>query len=126
MDEDAPRLFTGRLELCAATPAGWGAWRVVEVSRQVTVGEVELSAPDAEGRVACRIALEPKWQRKGYATEAMGGLIDWAFSHPKVRRIVADTHRHGAASIRVLEKSGLSHVGDGDGPDMLRFELARP
>lgn len=126
MDEDAPRLFTGRLELCAANASGWGAWQVVEVSRQVAVGEVELSPPDAEGRVACRIALEPKWQRKGYATEAMGGLIDWAFSHPEVRRIVADAHRDGAASIRVLEESGLSHVGDGDGPDTLRFELARP
>jgi RimJ/RimL family protein N-acetyltransferase len=56
----------------------------------------------------------------------MGGLIDWAFSHDDVRRIRAHTYRHLPASIRVLEKNGLSHVGDGDEPDTIRFELARP
>jgi ribosomal-protein-alanine N-acetyltransferase len=67
-----------------------------------------------------------RFRRKGYATEAMGGLIDWAFSHPEVRRIRAHTYPHLAASIRVLEQNGLSHVGAGDEPGTLRFELARP
>ena len=125
MDEDAPRLFTGRLELCAANASGWGAWQVVEVSRQEVVGAIELTAPDG-GCVACRVAVDAKWQRKGYATEAMGGLIDWAFSHPEVRRIRAQAARDLPAEIRVLEDSGLSHVGDGDAPGLLRFELARP
>ena len=56
----------------------------------------------------------------------MGGLIDWAFSQPGVRRIRAEAPRRVPASIRVLEKNGLSHVGDGRAPDTLRFELARP
>lgn len=173
-DDDAPRLFTGRLELIAATPtlaraatqsaaalgellacdvppswppelmkdqqepwatqleadpklAGWSAWYIVQVKPAVLVGSIGLSGrPDGDGCVECGYALLPKYQRKGYATEAMGGLIDWAFSQPGVRRIRAHTYRHLAASIRVLEKNGLSHVGDGDEPDTIRFELARP
>jgi len=173
-DDDAPRLFTGRLELIAATPTlaraatksaaalgellacevppgwppelmkdqqepwaaqleadptltGWSAWYIVQVKPAVLVGSIGLSGrPDADGCVECGYALLPKYQRKGYATEAMGGLIDWAFSHPEVRRIRAHTYRNLPASIRVLEKNGLSHVGDGDEPDTIRFELARP
>jgi ribosomal-protein-alanine N-acetyltransferase len=121
--DDAPRVFTGRLELRAATASGWGAWQVVEVSRQRTVGSLTLSAPGGDGCVECRFELEDK---KGYATEAMGGLIDWAFSQAEVRRIRAEAPRRVPASIRVLERNGLSHVGDGAAPDTLRFELARP
>jgi ribosomal-protein-alanine N-acetyltransferase len=173
-DDDAPRLFTGRLELVAATAelaraattspeslgnllacevprgwppelmkdqeaawaaqlgaepalAGWSAWYIVQVKPAVLVGSIGLSGrPDGTGCVECGYAMLPKFQRRGYATEAMGGLIDWAFSHPEVRRIRAHTFRHLTASIRVLEKNGLSHVGDGDEPETLRFELARP
>lgn len=125
MHDDAPRLFTGRLELCATTASGWGAWRVVEVAQQNEVGTIELTAP-AGGCVECHVRLETKWRRKGYATEAMGGLIDWAFSHAEVRRIAAEAPKRAPDFIRVLEESGLSHAGDGDAPETLRFELARP
>jgi len=123
--DDAPRLFTGRLELIATTASGWGAWRVVAVAQESQVGTIELTAP-AGGCVECRVVLETKWRRKGYAAEAMGGLIDWAFSHDEVRRIAAEAPRHEADFIRVLEESGLSHTGDGGAPETLRFELARP
>jgi ribosomal-protein-alanine N-acetyltransferase len=124
-DDEAPRVFTGRLELVADGAGGWGRWQVVEVAGGAAVGSVELSVPDG-GRVDCRFAMEPKWQRKGYATEAIGGLIDWAFSQAEVRRIVAFARKTEPASIRVLEHNGLSHVGTGDDTDLLRFELARP
>lgn len=125
-DDDAPRVFTGRLELVAATAAGFGAWRVVQVTPAAPVGELELSPPDGDGCVECRYAIVERWQRKGYATEALGGIIDWAFSQPGVRCIRAHAPARAPSSIRVLERNGLSHVGDGDEPGTLRFELRRP
>jgi RimJ/RimL family protein N-acetyltransferase len=107
--------------------AGWSAWYIVQVSPPVLVGTIGLSGrPDGEGSVECGYAMVAKYSRRGYATEAMGGLIDWAFSHPEVRRIRAHTYPRLLASIRVLEKSGLSHVGPGEEPGTLRFELRRP
>ena len=126
MEDDAPRVFTGRLELVAATAAGWGAWQVLLVSSSEIVGSLELRAPDGDGRVECAYAMPARYERKGYATEAIGGIIDWAFAHPAVRRIRAHAPRAQPAAIRVLEQNGLSHVGDGDEPGTLRFELARP
>jgi RimJ/RimL family protein N-acetyltransferase len=174
VDDGAPRLFTGRLELIAATPAlaraaatsstalgellqaeiprgwppatlraqqagwaaqleadphlaGWSAWYIVQVSEPVLVGSIGFAGrPDGEGAVECGYAMVSRFQRRGYATEAMGGLIDWAFGHPEVRRIGAQTLPTLTASIRVLTKNGLSHVGAGDEPGSLRFELRRP
>ena len=126
MQDEAPRVFTGRLELVAATAAGWGAWQVLLVSSAEVIGSLELGAPDGDGGVRCAWQLPATLERKGYAAEAIGGIIDWAFSHPEVRRIRAHAPRSQAAAIRVLEQNGLSHVGDGDEPGTLRFELARP
>jgi RimJ/RimL family protein N-acetyltransferase len=126
IEDDVPRLFTGRLELVAATADGFGTWHVVQVAGGEPVGGVELTAPDGDGCVVLRVSMQPKWQKKGYATEAIGGLIDWAFSQAAVRRIRAEAPAQAAASIRVLEKNGLSHVGAGADPGTLRFELRRP
>ncbi|MDB4968560.1 MAG: acetyltransferase, ribosomal protein N-acetylase [Myxococcales bacterium] len=174
MEDDAPRLFTGRLELIAATPelaraaatsndalaellevevprgwppelmadhqnewaaelekdptlVGWQAWYVVQVTPGILVGSIGfMGKPDEDGTIECGYSFVPKYQRRGYATEAFGGLIDWAFSHDHVRRIRAHTLAHLSASIRVMEKNGLSHVGEGDEAGTLRFELTRP
>jgi hypothetical protein len=42
-----------------------------------------------------------------YATEALGALIDHAFTALGVRRLVAGTGRANAASIRLLKRVGM-------------------
>jgi ribosomal-protein-alanine N-acetyltransferase len=96
------------------------------VSPPPLVGSIGFGGrPGSDGAVEIGYSMLGSFQRRGYATEAMGALIDWAFSHPEVRRIRAHTRVDHAASIRVLEKNGLSLVGDGP-PGHARFELARP
>lgn len=172
--DEAPRLFTRRLELIAATPelaqaaasspaalgarlaaevprgwpppltadhqeewartlardptlTGWLQWYVVQVSPAVLVGTIGFGGrPDEEGTVECGYSMVPAFERRGYASEALGGLIDWAFSNAEVRRIRAHTLAHLTGSIRVLVANGLSHVGSGRDPGTLRFELRRP
>jgi ribosomal-protein-alanine N-acetyltransferase len=172
-DDDAPRLFTRRLELIAATAglakaavddeaelarelqaevpagwppvlygehqqqfaerlardpgmAGWLVWYAVQIDPPVLVGTVGLSGPpDDDGAVELGYSMVDRFQRKGYASEAVGALIDWAFSQPGVRKIRAHTFPNLAASIRVMERNGLRFVGDGDEPGTIRFELAR-
>jgi hypothetical protein len=42
-------------------------------------------------------------QRQGYATEAVGALLSWAFQGPAVQMVVADTLPGLTPSIRVME-----------------------
>jgi RimJ/RimL family protein N-acetyltransferase len=106
---------------------GWSAWFVVAASARELVGSIGFCGHASdEGVVEIGYALIDKHQRRGLATEAMGALIDWAFAHEHIRRVRAHTLAHLPAAIRVLEKNGLSHVGAGDAPGTLRYELARP
>jgi len=69
-----------------------------------------------------------KHQRQGYATEAVRGLLRWAFQNPEVQRVVADTLPGLTPSIRVMEKSGFAFVGEGpveDGMRTIWYELTR-
>jgi len=53
-------------------------------------------------------ALAPSQQRRGYAVEAADALVDWAFRHLGLARIVATTTVDNAASIAVMRRLGMS------------------
>ncbi|MGH7701955.1 MAG: GNAT family N-acetyltransferase, partial [Gemmatimonadales bacterium] len=64
-------------------------------------------------------------QGAGYASEAVAALSRWAFSHPEVSRVIAETYPELGASRRVLERNEFRLAGSGSEERLLRFELAR-
>lgn len=52
-------------------------------------------------------AISPAHQRRGYAVEAARAMIDYAFEHLHLRRIVAETGYDNHASIGVMKKLGM-------------------
>ncbi len=58
----------------------------------------------------------------GYATEAVAALLEWAFSHSEVKRIIAETYPTLTESIGVMEKNGFRFIGGGSGPGIIRYE----
>lgn len=55
--------------------------------------------------------LFPKFWGKGLATEMAKGLIKFGFEECQLHRIEAGVATQNAASIRVLEKSGMKQEG---------------
>jgi RimJ/RimL family protein N-acetyltransferase len=106
--------------------AGWWAWYFVRRSDRMLVGAGGLKGPPlADGTVEIGYSLFEEFHRQGYGTEAAGGLIEWAFSHPGVTRVVAETYPELTGSIRVMEKNGLRFIGAGSEDRVIRFELPR-
>ncbi len=58
-------------------------------------------------------SLLPAYQGRGYATEAMNAFVAWAFHHPFLQAVVAQTYPTLPASIRVMQKAGLTFAGAG-------------
>ena len=52
-------------------------------------------------------AISPDYQHQGFATEAAQALIDYAFKHLHLKRIVAETDYTNIGSIRVMQKLGM-------------------
>ena len=84
--------------------------------------------PDETGTVELGYAVLPEFQRRGYAREAVRGMLEFAFSDSRVRRVIAHTLEHLIPSRGVLETSGFDFVGLGNDPtepDATPYEMMR-
>jgi ribosomal-protein-alanine N-acetyltransferase len=55
------------------------------------------------------------FQRKGYMTEAVGGMIEWAKTRPAIKAIIASTDLTNVASWAVLERNHFIKYGATEG-----------
>ena len=77
--------------------------------------------------------LAPEERGKGYGTEVVKLLVEYAFRHLNLHKVWAKVHADNGASIRVLEKNGFTLAGrlrdhvwsDGRYLDGLFYELIR-
>jgi RimJ/RimL family protein N-acetyltransferase len=104
------------LERAPGGPGGWVQFTVETLEDDRLVGDVGLRvAEDEPGVVMVGYTMAPAAQGKGYATEAVGALVDYAFRtlDATVARAYADASN--APSVRVGEKVGLVIVERFDG-----------
>ncbi|MFC4559060.1 GNAT family N-acetyltransferase [Virgibacillus kekensis] len=95
---------------------GWGVWFIILKETREVVGDIGFKgSPDLKGNVEIGYGVSPMHQGKGYATEAVAGIIYWAFETGAVKQITAECLNDNFASIRVLEKTGMQRTCfDGD------------
>lgn len=71
-------------------------------------------APDANGSVEIGYGIDPLYQGKGYMTESVRALVQWAFQHPECREVTArGVLKSNLASQHVLVNVGMQlYAGD--------------
>ncbi len=52
-------------------------------------------------------AINPTFQGQGYATEAAQAMVDYAFQHLRLKRVIATTTYENSASMGVMRKLGM-------------------
>ena len=93
---------------------------------RVIIGDGGFKGPPADdGTVEIGYSLVQPYRNRGYTTEAVKALVSWAFQHPQVTRVIAETQLGNIASIRVLQKAGFAEVGPGSQRSLVRFEMNR-
>ncbi len=75
------------------------------------------------GTLEIGYSMLSEYQRRGYATEAVRSMLQWAFSSLKKDLIIAHTYPYLKASIRVLEKNGFLFKGKGREEGTILYEL---
>jgi ribosomal-protein-alanine N-acetyltransferase len=107
---------------------GWSFWYLVDKSSQPEelLGICGFKGrPDGKGSVEIGYSVLSQYRNKGLATEAASRLVDWAFGHPHVTEVSAETLPHLRQSIRVLEKNGFSFTGQGSEQGVIRYAMHR-
>lgn len=86
----------------------------LKTKARTLIGLVSAQAePIATHEVEIGYVTAPSHAGRGYATEAILGLIDTVFNLTEVRHVVANTRAINPASRRVLEKCGFEPTGSG-------------
>ena len=128
-DRPAREFFLGVLR-ARPEAVGWTVWYVIlpdaDDRLRLAIGAIgACGPPDEQGEIMIGYSLVDPYRGHGYATESLRGFLDWAFRHPGLRRVVADTFAELPASIRVLQKNGFQPCGEGSDPGSIRFHLVR-
>jgi len=123
-----PHVFDWLRGLYARQPeqAGWHryvALRQQDGTRVVvgTLGGFTAEARPEEAEIGYSVA--GPYQGRGYATEGARALIEHIRLSGKVRDVIAHTYPHLTASVRVMEKCGMSYDGAGDESGTVRYRL---
>lgn len=113
-------------------PGGWVQLSVEERNGGTLVGDVGLSpAEDEPGVIKVGYTVSPAFQGRGYATEAIGALVAYAFETLGADVVRAYASAENVASLRVAEKVGMrlmERIEHRQGDEVwhgVRYELRR-
>ncbi len=83
-------------------------WNVIDKASNQMVGDLCFKGePNAKGEIEIGYGIYPPFAGKGYMTEAIRVLMQWAFAQPGVEAIIAETNSTNIASHRTLEKNNF-------------------
>jgi ribosomal-protein-alanine N-acetyltransferase len=84
-------------------------WVVIEKKTNSIVAELGFKGePNDNGEVEIGYGTMPLCRCKGFMTEAVGGILQWASQQKDVKAVLAETNHLNNASIRVLQKNGFA------------------
>lgn len=90
-------------------------WTVISKAENKMVGDLcFIGEPNNLGEIEIGYGTYDEFQRKGFMTEAVGGMIEWAKQQPNVKAITASTDKTNVASYTVLEKNNFEKTGESD------------
>jgi [ribosomal protein S5]-alanine N-acetyltransferase len=93
--------------------AAWGGYFFIDPALAAVVGNGGFhGTPDVGGNAEVGYEIAPQYRNRGYATEAVRGLVQFAFEDARVSRIIAHTLAEKNASNAVLERIGMVFAGE--------------
>lgn len=114
MLDTLPRIIN-KLNL-VPSPSGFESWMIIEKQTHTVIGDTGFKGlPDLNGTADVGYGIIEGARRKGYATEAVKGLIEWAFQQAELQIITASCDVNNTGSQQVLKALGFSLKGTHEG-----------
>lgn len=103
---------------------GFTSWIFIEKSTNQVIGDGGYKGnPNQNGEVEIGYEIIESQRRKGYATEAINALIDWAITKPEVKCITAKCHENNTPSQNLLQKLQFAWINKEDEMDIYHLYI---
>lgn len=112
-DKELIKAYSEMLQESLDHPDAWdwyAAW-AIEQKDGTQIGDLCFKGLNDDGSVEIGYGITEENQGKGYATEAVEAVLDWALNQSGIRQVEAETEWENRKSQRVLEKCGFSPLG---------------
>ena len=108
--EHALQFFAAHLKSDPKNYLWHTTWHIVLKSENKRIGRFCFTGKPfgKQGHTKVGYAIDSKYQKKGYMTEALIAVTEWAFQYPILKFLLAETFPNNFASHRVLKKCGFS------------------
>ena len=88
-------------------------WTIILKIENKMVGDLcFMGEPNLDGEIELGYGTYIEFQRKGYMTEAVGGILQWVKTQPEVRKVLASTEKANTASHGILQKNSFSQISE--------------
>ena len=113
-DEVLKAAYTEMLDGSLAHPEQWEWYAIwmIEQKDGTHIGDLCFKGITEEGVTEIGYGIDEDYQGRGYATEAVSALVDWAFRQPGITCAMAETEADNFASQKVLRKAGFMPTGE--------------
>lgn len=83
-------------------------WTIIAKDANKMVGDICIvGEPNINGEIEIGYGTYKEFQKKGFMTEAVGGIITWAKTQQNVISIIASTEKENVASFTILLKNNF-------------------
>ena len=90
-------------------------WTLILKDANKMVGDICIfGEPNEKGEIEIGYGTYEEFENKGYMTEAVNGIIEWAKSQSNVLSIVASTEKENIGSYKILQKNNFIKIGEID------------
>ncbi len=109
---EALDFIKNQTEKSFGTPGEWVQYGIVEALNNKLIGDcaIKLEIDDPK-IVQIGITINPAYQNKGFAKDALLGIMAWLFDEKKIHRICETVDVENLNSIKLLESVGFRREG---------------
>lgn len=99
-------------------------WTAISKAENKMIGDVCIvGEPNVAGEIEIGYGTYETFRGKGYMTEIVSGMIEWAKMQSIVKSVIASTEKDNIASFRVLENNGFLKIGETEALYHWKFDL---